>query len=56
MTPKLKRHEAETQVEEERWMCATCIAPAQENSDYCLSCFLYWRDCKDGMWGDDYDV
>ncbi len=32
------------EIEDSRWRCSTCTAPHQENSEYCLSCELYWNN------------
>src|SRR5258706_14148654 len=34
---------AHIEEEQAKWQCATCIAPAQENSQYCMSCEDYWN-------------
>jgi len=44
MSAKLKTHEALQAVEDERWQCETCSAPAQEHERFCLSCQIYWAD------------
>lgn len=44
---KPKVHEAHAQVEAERFECLTCSGVAQEHSDYCLSCEMYWSDVRE---------
>ncbi len=44
---------AHIEKEQTKWQCATCIAPAQENSQYCMSCEDYWNtqwDQFDEFW------
>lgn len=36
------------QVEAERFQCITCSGVAQEHSDYCVSCEVYWDDVRLG--------
>lgn len=38
--------DAEQQVEDERWKCATCEAPAEDGRKYCLCCRMYWDDSR----------
>jgi hypothetical protein len=40
---------AEQQLEDERFACITCSGIAQDQSDYCLPCEIYWEDTKE--WG-----
>jgi len=39
------------QAAEEDWQCATCSAAAEESSQYCMSCGLYWQDVENGLHG-----
>lgn len=45
--PKIPNHVAEQQVEDDRWQCLTCSAPAAESSDYCRPCQMHWRDARE---------
>ncbi len=51
----MKVHEALTEVEEDRWQCLTCSDAREENGDYCMSCRMYWEDCRNGLWEDRYE-
>lgn len=41
--------EAEDQTDRERFQCVTCTGVAQEHSDYCVSCEMYWDDTRKGL-------
>ena len=44
------RREAFLQVEDvENIQCSTCLNVAVEGSQYCVSCGIYWEDCRNGI-------
>lgn len=53
---KFREHEAPIAQEESRWQCKTCTGVIASNDDiYCLSCKMYWRDVKNGLFDDACD-
>lgn len=46
---RLRPHQASIIAREEAWQCATCNSPAQEDSQYCRNCELYWQDVDNGL-------
>lgn len=49
---KISVKEAEDIVEQDKWQCKTCSFPSQEDSEYCLSCEIYWKDVEEGLFDD----
>lgn len=50
---EMRPHEALQQVEDERWQCETCQAPAEEDERrFCRHCKTYWNDCASDLWDD----
>jgi hypothetical protein len=47
------QHQAAALAQQEEWKCLTCNSPAQEDSQYCRSCELYWQDVRNGLLLDD---
>jgi hypothetical protein len=42
--------------EEAKWQCETCPAVTENpESRWCLSCRMYWEDCRNGIYADDSD-
>jgi hypothetical protein len=47
---KLSIQSAAQQVEDERWKCESCEAPADERYEpYCMACGMYWHDVANGL-------
>lgn len=37
-----------------KWKCETCPAVTENpESRWCLSCRMYWEDCRNGLYMDD---
>lgn len=52
--PAIKRHEAESILEEEAsWVCRTCPTMLGDaDQQYCRHCAAYWQDVQNGLFGD----
>ena len=36
-----------------KWQCETCSSVTETpESRWCLSCRMYWEDCRNGLWAD----
>lgn len=52
---KLTISQALAEVEDDKWQCETCTAPAMEDGPHCLSCKLYWADVEAGLFNEPWE-